>query len=263
MIKINNNLDVSDSISGSLLQDPLACSLLMYFILDHPGDEGLGSVVSIQELSDFLLHTPKVIKKRIDRLEEAGHIVSLQRSDSEESGKKLAKLYMINFESKLFLKPVKKAEPIRVTEDHDTLIKKFTDINLRIHGQEFKPTNAEEKQRWLKGAQKVMTLKPAGNEFDMVTYESVIEFLANQLNEFNKTGDKYKMRCKDMGNLVYKHPNASDCKYIKAYEMLKMRSSLSSHRDNIINNMEEENVPTRVNDTGNSHQSHGSIWEKA
>ncbi len=262
MIKINNNLGVSDSISGTLLQDPLACSLLMYFILDHPGSDG-GSIVSIQELSDFLLHTPKVIKKRIERLEEAGHITSLQRSHSEESGKKLAKLYMLNFDSKLFLKPVKKPEPVQVTDDHDTLIKKFTDINLRVHGQEFKPHTAEEKQRWVKGAEKVLTLKPAGKDFDMDTYESVVEFLANQLDQFNKTGDKYKMRCKDMGNLVYKHPNATDCKYIKAYEMLKMRSSLSSARDNLISNMEENNVPARDNDTGDSRQSHGSIWEKA
>ena len=170
---------------------------------------------------------------------------------------------MINFESKLFLKPVKKPEPVQVTDDHDTLIKKFTDINLRVHGQEFKPHTAEEKQRWIKGAQKVLTLKPAGNEFDMATYESVIEFLANQLDQFNKTGDKYKMRCKDMGNLVYKHPNATDCKYIKAYEMLKINSSPSSHRDNFISNMEEQNDRTREDDTGYSHQSHGSIWEKA
>ena len=262
MIKINNNLGVSDSISGALLQDPLACSLLMYFILDHPGNEG-GSIVSVQELSDFLLQTYKVVKKRLERLEEAGHITSLQRLDSDESGKKLAKLYMLNFESKLFLKPVKKPEPVQVTDDHDTLIKKFTDINLRVHGQEFKPHTAEEKQRWVKGAQKVLTLKPAGNEFDMATYESVIEFLANQLDQFNKTGDKYKMRCKDMGNLVYKHPNATDCKYIKAYEMLKISSSPSSHRDNLISNMEEQNVRTREDDTGYSHQSHGSIWEKA
>ncbi len=262
MIKINNNLGVSDSISGALLQDPLACSLLMYFILDHPGNEG-GSIVSVQELSDFLLQTYKVVKKRLERLEKAGHITSLQRLDSEESGKKLAKLYMLNFESKLFLKPVKKPEPVQVTDDHDTLIKKFTDINLRVHGQEFKPHTAEEKQRWIKGAQKVLTLKPAGNEFDMATYESVIEFLANQLDQFNKTGDKYKMRCKDMGNLVYKHPNATDCKYIKAYEMLKINSSPSSHRDNLISNMEEQNVRTREDDTGYSHQSHGSIWEKA
>ena len=262
MIKINNNLGVSDSISESLLQDPLACSLLMYFILDHPGNEG-GSIVSVQELSDFLLQTYKVVKKRLERLEKAGHITSLQRLDSEESGKKLAKLYMLNFESKLFLKPVKKPEPVQVTDDHDTLIKKFTDINLRVHGQEFKPHTAEEKQRWLKGAQKVLTLKPAGNEFDMATYESVIEFLAKQLDQFNKTGDKYKMRCKDMGNLVYKHPNATDCKYIKAYEMLKINSSPSSHRDNLISNMEEQNVRTREDDTGYSHQSHGSIWEKA
>ncbi len=262
MIKINNNLGVSDSISGDLLQDPLACSLLMYFILDHPGNEG-GSIVSVQELSDFLLQTYKVVKKRLERLEKAGHIKSLQRLDSEESGKKLAKLYMLNFESKLFLKPVKKPEPVQVTDDHDTLIKKFTDINLRVHGQEFKPHTAEEKQRWIKGAQKVLALKPAGNEFDMATYESVIEFLANQLDQFNKTGDKYKMRCKDMGNLVYKHPNATDCKYIKAYEMLKINSSPSSHRDNLISNMEEQNVRTREDDTGYSHQSHGSIWEKA
>ena len=108
-----------------------------------------------------------------------------------------------------------------------------------------------------------MTLKPAGKDFDMNTYESVVEFLANQLDQFNKTGDKYKMRCKDMGNLVYKHPNASDCKYIKAYEMLKMKSSPSSHRDNLISNMEENNVGTREDDTGDRHQSHGSIWEKA
>ena len=262
MIKINNNLGVSDSISGTLLQDPLACSLLMYFILDHPGNEG-GSIVSIQELSDFLLHTPNVIKKRIERLEKAGHITSLQRLHNEESGKKLAKLYMLNFDSKLFLKPVKKPEPVQVTDDHDTLIKKFTDINLRVHGQEFKPRTAEEKQRWVKGAQKVLTLKPAGKDFDMNTYESIVEFLANQLNEFNKTGDKYKMRCKDMGNLVYKHPNATDCKYIKAYEMLRIKSSPSSHRDNLISNMEEDNVGTREDDTGYRHQSHGSIWEKA
>ena len=108
-----------------------------------------------------------------------------------------------------------------------------------------------------------MALKPAGMDFDMATYESVVEFLADQLNQFNKTGDKYKMRCKDMGNLVYKHPNASDCKYIKAYEMLKMKSSPSSHRDNLISNMEEYNVGTREDDTGDRHQSHGSIWEKA
>ena len=262
MIKINNNLGVSDSISEALLQDPLACSLLMYFILDHPGNEG-GSIVSVQELSDFLLQTYKVVKKRLERLEEAGHITSLQRSDSEESGKKLAKLYMLNFDSKLFLKPVKKPVPVQVTDDHDTLIKKFTDINLRVHGQEFKPHTAEEKQRWVKGAEKVLTLKPAGKDFDMDTYESVVEFLANQLDQFNKTGDKYKMRCKDMGNLVYKHPNATDCKYIKAYEMLKMKSSPSSHRDNLISNMEENNVRTREDDTGYRHQSHGSIWEKA
>ena len=262
MIKINNNLGVNDSMSGPLLQDPLACALLMYFILDHPGDEG-GSIVSVQELSTYMLQTPKMVKKRIERLESAGYITSLSRSHNEDSGKKLANLYMLNFDSKLFLKPPKKAVPVQVTDDHDVLIKKFTDINLRIHGQEFKPHTAEEKQRWIKGAQKVLTLKPAGNDFDMETYESVVEFLATQLKEFNNTGDKYKMRCKDMGNLVYKHPNATDCKYIKAYEMLKIKSSASSHRDNIINNMEEHNVPTRSNDTGNSYQSHGSIWEKA
>ena len=62
-----------------------------------------------------------------------------------------------------------------------------------------------------------------------------------------------------MGNLVYKHPNATDCKYIKAYEMMRINSG---HRSNIINKMEESNVPATTNDTGNGHQSHGSIWEK-
>ena len=259
MIKINNNLGVGDQLSGDLLKDPLACSLLMYFILDHDGSEDGGSIVSVQELSDYLLHTPKVVKKRIERLEKAGHIISINQFFSEDSGKKIAKLYMLNFESKLFLKPVKKAEPIKITDDHDTLIKKFTEINLRIHGQEFKPESNVEKQRWVKGAQKVMTLKPAGKDFDMATYERVGEFLANQLKEFNTTGDKFKMRCKDMGNLVYKHPNATDCKYIKAYEMMRINSG---HRSNIINKMEESNVPATTNDTGNGHQSHGSIWEK-
>ncbi len=262
MIKINNNIGVNHELSKALLIDPFACSLLMYFMFDHPGVDG-GSIVSAQELSDYLGVTPKVIKKRLERLEEAGHIKSLSRYHSPFSGKKLAKQYAINFDSNIFLKPAKKAAPIEITENHDILIKKFTEINLRVHGQEFKPHTAEEKQRWIKGAQKVLTLKPAGKDFDMETYESVVEFLANQLKDFNNTGDKYKMRCKDMGNLVYKHPNATDCKYIKAYEMLKIKSSASSHRDNIINNMEEHNVPTRSNDTGNSYQSHGSIWEKA
>ena len=45
--------------------------------------------------------------------------------------------------------------------------------------------------------------------------------------------------------------------------MLKMKSSPSSHRDNLISNMEEKNVRTREDDTGYSHQSHESIWEKA
>ena len=167
MIKINNNLGVGDQLSGDLLKDPLACSLLMYFILDHDGSEGGGSIVSVQELADYLLHTPKVVKKRIDRLEEAGHIISINQFFSEDSGKKIAKLYMLNFESKLFLKPVKKAEPIKITEDHDTLIKKFTEINQRVHGMEFKPESSVEKQRWVKGAQKVLTLKPGGKEFDI------------------------------------------------------------------------------------------------
>ena len=52
MIKINNNLGVGDQMSGDLLKDPLACSLLMYFILDHDGSEGGGSIVSVQELAD-------------------------------------------------------------------------------------------------------------------------------------------------------------------------------------------------------------------
>ena len=260
MIKINNNLGVGDQMSGDLLKDPLACSLLMYFILDHDGSEGGGSIVSVQELADYLLHTPKVVKKRIDRLEEAGHIISINQFFSEDSGKKIAKLYMLNFESKLFLKPVKKAEPIKITGDHDTLIKKFTEINLRVHGQEFKPESAVEKQRWVKGAQKVMTLKPGGKEFDIQTFDSVVEFLANQLKDFNTTGDKFKMRCKDLGNLVYKHPNATDCKYIKAWEMMRVNSG---HRSNLINNMEEQNVPAIEDDTGNGRQSHGSIWEKA
>ena len=260
MIKINNILGVCDKLTGDLLRDPLACSLLMYFIYDHPGDEGGGSIVSVQELSDFLIQTPKVIKKRLERLEEAGHIISINQFFNENSGKKIAKLYMLNFDSKLFLKPVKKAEPIKVTEDHDELIKKFTEINLRVHGQEFRPTNSVEIQRWVKGAQKVMTLKPGGNEFDMETFNNVVEFLATQLKEFNTTGDKFKMRCKDMGNLVYKHPNATDCKYIKAWELMRVNSG---HSSNLINNMEEQNVPATVNDTGDGHQSHGSIWEKA
>ena len=260
MIKINNNLGVGDKLTGDLLRDPLACSLLMYFIYDHPGDEGGGSIVSVQELSDFLIQTPKVIKKRLERLEEAGHIISINQFFNENSGKKIAKLYMLNFDSKLFLKHVKKADPIKVTEDHDELIKKFTEINLRVHGQEFRPTNSVEKQRWVKGAQKVMTLKPGGNEFDMETFNNVVEFLATQLKEFNTTGDKFKMRCKDMGNLVYKHPNATDCKYIKAWELMRVNSG---HRSNLINNMEEQNVPAIEDDTGDGHQSHGSIWEKA
>ena len=260
MIKINNNLGVGDQLTGDLLKDPLACSLLMYFIFDHDGAEGGGSIVSVQELADYLLQTPKVIKKRIDRLEEAGHIICINQFFSEASGKKIANLYMLNFDSKLFLKPVKKAEPIKITEDHDTLIKKFTEINLRVHGMEFKPESSVEKQRWGKGAQKVLTLKPGGKEFDIGTYEKVVEFLAHQLKDFNNTGDKFKMRCKDMGNLVYKHPNATDCKYIKAWEMMRTNSG---HRSNLINNMEEKNVPATVNDTGNGHQSHGSIWEKA
>ena len=262
MIKINNNLGIEGDISRLLLQDPLACALLMYFILDHPGDDG-ASIVSIKELSDYMLETPKVIKKRLERLEESGHIVSFKRHHDEEvsNGKKIPNAYMINFDSKLFLKPAKKPEPVKVTDDHDILIKKFTDINMRIHGQEFKPNNSQEKNRWVQGAQKIMSLKPAGKDFSMETYESVVEFLANQLKEFNTTGDKYKMRCKDLGNLVYKHPNAADCKYITAYERLMMGSSTST-RSNLINKM-EENDTTREYDSGNGRQPNGSIWEKA
>ena len=63
-----------------------------------------------------------------------------------------------------------------------------------------------------------------------------------------------------MGNLVYKHPNATDCKYIKAWEMMRTNSG---HRSNLINNMEEQNVPAIKDDRGDGRQSHGSIWEKA
>ena len=103
MIKINNNLSVEHELSKFLINDPISCTLLMYFILDHPGGEDNGSSISIQELSSYLGYTPRIVKKRLEYLEAKGFIESF--TPEFFGGKRLASIYMLNFDSDFFLKP--------------------------------------------------------------------------------------------------------------------------------------------------------------
>ena len=253
MVKINNNIGVDHELSRGIVKDPVACSLLMYFMLDHPGLGSGGSSVSVQELSDYLGYSPKVVRKRIERLEDQGLITSEIQEFS--GGERKPYSYELNFGSQLFVKPAKKAERKPETEEVEQMISKFTEINLRVHNHEFKPEDSAARKRWAEGAQKIITLNPGNEEFSMDTYEKVVEYLANQLKEFYDTGDKYKMKCKDLKNLVYTHPSQSDCKYIKAYEKMLVAS-------NRFNQTIKEEHGQREDDWRNGGFLTGDIWKE-
>ena len=251
MIKINNNLGVSDDISGTLLKDPLACSLLMYFILDHPGGEDNGSAVSIKELADKLKFTPRVIQKRINYLETNGFIISF--TPEFYGGQRLPSIYQLNFDSEFFIKLPNKSIPKEESPDVDLMIARFTEINLAIHNEKYTPVTPQQRSKWVKGAEKILTLKPDGDDFNMDTYEKVITFLAEQMKEHLVNKTAYMMQCRDLGNLVYTHPSQSDCKYINAYRKMT--------HGNTNTNMENINEQTNRY-TENGISTHDSLWEE-
>ena len=251
MIKINNLLTVEHDLSKFLFRDPVSSTLLWYFLLDHPGGEDNGSAVSIKELADKLNFTARVIQKRIDYLEENGLILSF--TPEFYGGQRLPSIYQINFDSELFIKPPKKTAPKEESPDVDLMIARFTEINLAIHKEKYEPTTPQQRSKWVKGAEKILTLKPDGNDFTMQTYEEVVLFLAEQMKEHLVNNTAYMMQCRDLGNLVYTHPSQSDCKYINAYRKMTHGNSNT--------NMENINEQTsRYKEHGRS--THDSLWEE-
>ncbi len=265
MIKLNNLLTVEHDLSKFLFKDPVASALLWYFLLDHPGEEENGSSVSIKELSDKLSFTPRVIQRRMDLLEGEGFIKSF--TPELYGGSRLPSIYQINFESEFYIRPAKKRVVIKPEESPDVgvLIQRFTDINLATHGQEYKPNNPSQRSKWVKGAEKILTLKTDGAEFSMETYEKVVSFLANQMKESLKPEpEPYMMQCRDLGNLVYTHPNQSDCKYINAYRKMSTGSTIQYESSVVINNILKGN-DEHTNGYGHSENgspAYDSLWEE-
>ena len=134
MVKINNLLTVEHELSKFLFKDPVCSVLLWYFLLDHPGEEGNGSTVSVQELANKLGFTRRVIQKRIEYLEEQGFISSM--SPEFYGGQRLPSIYQINFESEFFIKNVKRKTVLKEeSPDVNGMIEMFTNINKDIHGE--------------------------------------------------------------------------------------------------------------------------------
>ena len=251
MIKINNLLTVDHDLSKFLFKDPVSSTLLWYFLLDHPGGEDNGSAISIKELADKLKFTPRVIQKRINYLEENGFILSF--TPEIYGGQRMPSIYQINFDSEFFIRPPKKPVPKEESPDVDLMIKRFTEINLEIHKEKYEPSTPQQRSKWVKGAEKILTLKPDGDDFSMVTYEKVVTFLAEQMKEHLVNKTAYMMQCRDLGNLVYTHPSQSDCKYINAYRKMKSGSA----------NTNMENINEQTNRyTENGIPAHDSLWEE-
>ena len=251
MIKINNLLTVDHDLSKFLLGDPVSSTLLWYFLLDHPGGEDNGSAVSVKELADKLKFTPRVIQKRIDYLEDNGFILSF--TPEFYGGQRLPSIYQINFESEFFIKPPKKSAPKEESPDVDLMIAKFTEINLAIHNEKYAPVTPQQRSKWVKGAEKILTLKPDGHNFSMQTYEEVVVFLAEQMKEHLVNKTAYMMQCRDLGNLVYTHPSQSDCKYINAYRKMTHGNT----------NTNKENINEQTNRyTEHGISTHDSLWEE-
>ena len=251
MIKINNLLTVEHDLSKFLFKDPVSSTLLWYFLLDHPGGDDNGSSVSIKELADKLNFTSRVIQKRIDYLEENGLIISF--TPEFYGGQRLPSIYQINFDSEFFVKPPKKSTPKEESPDVDLMIDKFTEINLAIHKERYAPDTPQQRSKWVKGAEKILTLKPDGNDFTMKTYEEVVLFLAEQMKEHLVNNTAYMMQCRDLGNLVYTHPSQSDCKYINAYRKMT-HGSTNTNTENI------NEQTSRYKEHGIS--THDSLWEE-
>jgi|TARA_R110000787_G_scaffold149893_1_gene263820 biotin operon repressor len=251
MIKINNLLTVEHDLSKFLFKDPVSSTLLWYFLLDHPGGDDNGSSVSIKELADKLNFTSRVIQKRIDYLEENGLIISF--TPEFYGGQRLPSIYQINFDSEFFVKPPKKSTPKEESPDVDLMIEKFTEINLAIHKEKYAPDTPQQRSKWVKGAEKILTLKPDGNNFTMKTYEEVVLFLAEQMKEHLVNNTAYMMQCRDLGNLVYTHPSQSDCKYINAYRKMT-HGSTNTNTENI------NEQTSRYKEHGIS--THDSLWEE-
>ena len=262
MIKLNNTLTVEHELSRFLFKDPISSTLLWYFLLDHPGEEDNGSSVSIKELADKLAFTPRVIQKRMDYLEEMGFIKSF--TPEFYGGQRLPSIYQINFESDFYVKPAKKRvlPKMEQSADVDLMTKRFTDINFATHGLEYKP-DGPQRSKWVKGAEKILTLKTDGAEFSMDTYEKVVTFLAEQMKESLKPEPApYMMQCRDLGNLVYTHPSQSDCKYINAYRKMSSGSTIQYESSVVINEILKENDEQTIGHPENGSATYDSLWEE-
>lgn len=216
MVKINNLLTVEHELSKFLFKDPVAGVLLWYFLLDHPGEEGNGSTVSVQELANKLGFTRRVIQKRIEYLEEKGFISSM--SPEFYGGQRLPSIYQINFDSEFFIKTVKRRAVLKEeSPDINQMIEMFTKINKDIHGEVYEPTTQSQRGKWVKGAERILKLKVDDEPFSMEAYKKVVTFLAHQMKEYIDTKNTYAMRCRDLGNLVHTDPRQTECKYIRAF----------------------------------------------
>ena len=253
MIKINNKLTVDHELSDFLLKDPISATLLWYFILDYPGEEG--SIVSVQELANKLNYTRRIVQKRIDYLEKYGLINSY--TSEFYGGQRLPSAYKINFESPFFIKQPKRKETlIEESPDVDEMISLFTSINKEVHGKEYKPTAKSQRSKWVKGANRILNLKVDGEEFSMDSYKRTIRYLANQTKDW-MDGNQYAMRASDLGNVAYTDPRQTECKYVKACR--KSAAEDFSHITEIISD-EEENQNDRGEYKTDSGGTHVDLW---
>jgi biotin operon repressor len=231
MIKINNTLTTDHDLSRFLLKDPVSSCLLWYFILDHPGQDEGGSLISVQELAEKLGFTRRVIQKRLDYLIGKGLIIAY--SSEFYGGKRLPSNYSINFNSEFFIKTARRKTIIKEeSPDVNRMIEMFTDINKSIHGQEYKPSSDPQRGKWVKGAEKIIKLEIDGQPFSMDVYEKVVTFLAHEMKRHIDTGDTYAMRVRDLGNLMYTTEQQTETKYVRAYRKQKVGDT--SHITNLL-----------------------------
>ena len=223
-------LGVDSKIASRICSDPELSAILWYFILDHPADKKdekgilLRSVVSIKELCDKTgIESEQIAGLRVQRLIDMGVIEKY--TPEFFGGQRMPSSYQLNFQSELFLK-ARKRSPAKAPEFepgeqdvYEKMIEFFIVTNQSINNQTLGPKNQKDKSRWMQSCHDIMKLEVEGTvvAFDITIWNTVVKFLANQLNDHLNKSDKYAMRVFDIPNMLWRGDKDPHCKFIKAW----------------------------------------------
>ena len=253
-----DSIGIDDALSHKIIADPTTSALLWYFVLDHPEDDNLMSVVSEKELCEKLGSgsSQKIIRTRLQRLIDMGLITK----DTPEffGGQRMPAIYKLNLEGRLFVKPRTRkkieSEPIEMSPEVEEMMKYFFDKNLEVSQENLGPKNTEDRNKQIKACNVLLEQRINGEPMTLEVFKKVVDFMAYELKGY-LAGDKYRMRSFDIHNLTWNGKNhTEEMKFFKAWRKARHNKQTT--------NLKEMTDGITGSDRTDGSDAGGGLWEK-